>query len=148
MTKRRPNARWLKKNRSYEIKELARKVGVHPNTVRRWIKDDGLPTIDDRRPILIKGEAAQAFFDERKQSRKCVLKPGEIYCVCCRKPKRPAEDMADYLALGSKHGNLQGICPDCGNLIYRSVSLAKLDTVRGDLEVAIPEALQRIRGCA
>jgi hypothetical protein len=73
---------------------------------------------------------------------------GEIYCVRCREPKRPAGNMADYLPLGPEHGNLQGLCPDGGGLIYRGVSLAKLDTVRGDLDIAFTEALQRIGGCA
>ncbi len=147
MTRKRPSARRVKKNWNYEIKQLARLVGVHPNTVRQWIKQ-GLEVIDDRRPILIRGEAVQAFLGERKRSRKCALKPGEIYCLGCREPKRPAEGMVDYIPLGPERGNLQGLCPDCGGLIYRGVSLAKLDAVRGDLDIAFQEALQRIGGCA
>ncbi len=54
--------------------------------------------------------------------------------------------MADYIPLGPGHGNLQGLCPDCEGLVYRAVSLARLDTVRGDLDVAFSEALQRIGG--
>ena len=32
-------------------------------------------------------------------------------------------------------GNLCGICPDCDRLIYRRVNLAKIDAVRGELEM-------------
>ncbi|WP_436642719.1 helix-turn-helix domain-containing protein [Microbaculum sp. FT89] len=148
MTRKRPSARQVKKNWTYEVKQLARLVGVHPNTVRRWISKDGLEVVDDRRPFLIRGEAAQEFLGERKQSRKCTLKPGEIYCLGCRAPKRPAGNMADYLPLGAERGSLQGLCPDCGGLIYRGVSPAKLDAVRADLDIAFTEALQRIGGCA
>jgi hypothetical protein len=53
--------------------------------------------------------------------------------------------MADYLPLGEVSGNLRGICPTCDKLIYRRVSLAKLDAVRGGLDVAFPQGMERLR---
>jgi len=147
MTGKRPSVGLVKKHHTYEVNELARLVGVHPNTVRRWISTEGLETVDDGRPTLIHGETFLEFYRERKQSRKCPLKPGEFYCLPCRGAKRPDGDMADYLPLGPENGNLQGLCPDCGRLINRGVSRANLDAVRGELDVAFPEALQRIGGC-
>jgi hypothetical protein len=53
--------------------------------------------------------------------------------------------MADYIPLSDLSGNLRGICPTCDKLIYRRVSLSKLDAVRGDLDIAFPQGMERIR---
>jgi hypothetical protein len=45
--------------------------------------------------------------------------------------------MADYIATSADLGNLQGLCPDCGKIMNRRTSFAKLDTAKGNLEVQI-----------
>lgn len=70
--------------------------------------------------------------------------PGEIYCLRCRLPKTPAGRMADCEAMTQVLGNLIGICPDCEAMMYRRVNLAKLERVRGDLEIRIRQAALRI----
>jgi hypothetical protein len=52
--------------------------------------------------------------------------------------------MADYEPLAPTQGNLIGICPACGCLIYRRVNAARLDQVRGCLEVRAKEALKHL----
>ena len=54
MSKRHPNPRLAKIHRNYTVEEVAGLYGVHRNTVREWVRR-GLPTIDDRRPMLIVG---------------------------------------------------------------------------------------------
>ena len=53
MGKRHPNHRHVKIHRSYTVEEIAGLFGIHKNTVRRWVKA-GLPTSDDKRPMLIR----------------------------------------------------------------------------------------------
>ncbi|MBV9288215.1 MAG: helix-turn-helix domain-containing protein [Hyphomicrobiales bacterium] len=78
-------------------------------TVRRWIKA-GLPALTDQKPTLILGEDLLAFLTARKaRSRRC--RPEECYCVGCRSPQRPAGDMAEFIPLTTKTGNLRAICP-------------------------------------
>ncbi|MEJ1385335.1 MAG: helix-turn-helix domain-containing protein [Candidatus Sedimenticola sp. (ex Thyasira tokunagai)] len=141
--KRRPNPRLAKIHRNYTVEEVATMYCIHKNTVRQWVKQ-GLPTTDDKRPMLILGRDLFEFLQARRVKNRCTCKPGEIYCVRCRTPKSPAGDMADYENLTGTHGNLIGICPDCSTLIYRRVSLAKLDQVRGRLGITIPQALLHI----
>jgi hypothetical protein len=86
--------RRVKIHRNYTVDEAAKTLGVHKNTVRLWIKQ-GLPTVDERRPILLQGKAIRAFLDNRKAKRKCRLSAGEFYCLKCRSPKSPAGRMAD-----------------------------------------------------
>lgn len=143
MSKRHPNPRLAKIHRNYTVEEIATLFGVHRNTVRAWVKR-GLPTSDDRRPMLILGRDLVAFLQVQRAKNKRTCQPGEIYCVRCRAPKAPAGDMADYEALTEAQGNLVAICPDCETIVYRRVSLARLAQIRGKLDITFPQALRHI----
>ena len=143
MRKRHPNHRLVKIHRSYMVEEVADLFGIHKNTVRQWIKA-GLPIIDNKRPVLIFGQDLRAFLQGRREKNKQTCKRGEIYCVCCRAPKFPAENMADYSPVTEKFGNLKAICPDCDSIMNRRVSLARLEQVRGKLEIRFPEGMEEL----
>jgi hypothetical protein len=132
---------------SYSVEELARLFGVHKNTVRNWCKQ-GLQSIDDNRPTLIRGQDARRFLAERRARTKQACGPGRIYCLPCRAPKVPAEKIADCVQTGETTGSLQGICPDCNRMIYRRINPKKLDAVRGDLDISVTQAPLRIEGTA
>jgi excisionase family DNA binding protein len=137
---RRPNHRLVKIHRSYSVEEAAALFGTHRNTIRRWIKA-GLPVIDQRRPVLMQGQALTDFLQARRAKSKQTCQPGEIYCVRCRVPRSPAGEMADYQPLTDTLGNLTGICPVCEAMIYRRVNATRLEQVRGKLQVTMPLAL-------
>ncbi|MGQ0677392.1 MAG: helix-turn-helix domain-containing protein [Rhodospirillales bacterium] len=134
MAQRRPNPRRAKIHRSYTVEEAARLYGAHRNTVRNWIRQ-GLPVCDDRRPLLILGSDLAIFLTRKRIQNKRPCGPGEVYCVRCRVPQSPALGMADYEPLTATSGNLTGVCPQCGGMIYRCVSLARLALASGKLDV-------------
>lgn len=142
MVRRRPNPRLVKIHRNYTVEEAARVLGTHKHTIRNWLKE-GLEAIDGRRPTLIHGQTLAEFIRARRRPKKRCA-PGEMYCIRCRAPKKPAGGIADYLPITDTSGNLRGICPDCDLLIHRRVSLSRLDAVRGGIEVAVPQAERRI----
>jgi hypothetical protein len=141
---RHPNPRLVKLHRNYSVEEIARLFDLHKNTVRHWLKQ-GLAAIDDRRPRLVLGSSLSRFLQERRLKGKQPCGPGRIYCVACRAPKAPAGQMAECIPTGPRTGNLRGICPHCDRLIYRRVNLAKIDAVRGELEITFTRPLSRIR---
>lgn len=143
MSKRHPNPRLAKIHRNYTVEEIAALFSVHRNTVREWVKR-GLPTNDDRRPMLILGRDLVAFLCARRAKNKRPCQPEEIYCMRCRSPKAPAGDMADYEPVTATLGNLIAICSECGAMMYRRVSLAKLEQVHGKLDIKMPQALPHI----
>jgi hypothetical protein len=143
MKKRHPNHRLVKIHRNYTVEEIAELFGIHKNTVRHWVKA-GLATSDDKRPMLILGHELAAFLQGRRAKNKRPCKPGEIYCVRCRAPKFPADDMADYTPVTEKFGNLIAICPDCYAIMNRRVSLGKIDQMRGRMAISFPQALRHI----
>lgn len=143
MRKRRPNYRLVKIHRSYTVEEIASLFGMHKNTVRAWVKA-GLPTSDSGRPTLILGRELAAYLQARRAMNKRPCEPGEIYCVRCRIPKRPAGNIAEYQQITATLGNLVGICPDCDGMIYRRTSTAKLSKVQATLNISFPETERQV----
>jgi excisionase family DNA binding protein len=139
---RRYNSRRVKIHRTYTISEAAKLLGLSKHTLRRWI-DAGLPLIERKRPYLIQGGDLRAFLKDR-QPKKQPCRAGEIYCVKCRTPKRPAFDEVDFIQKTSVKGQLAGLCPTCGTLIYRVVKTSSLDAAAGDLKVAHRPAQERL----
>jgi hypothetical protein len=142
MPKRRPNHRLVKIHRNYTVEEVACLFGTHKNTVRAWLKS-GLPKCDTKRSILILGCELAAYLKARRTRNKRPCQPGEIYCVRCRAPKRPAGDMAEYQPITEKFGTLIGICPDCDLMIYRRANRAKAE-IQGDLDITFSEAERQV----
>lgn len=144
MGQRLPNPRRAKIHRSYTVEEVAELYALHPNTVRQWIKRDGLPVCDDQRPLLILGSELAAFLARKRTANKRACQPGELYCLRCRTPQRPALGMVDYQPLTATGGNLVGLCSCCEGLICRRVSLATLMASAGNLDVRIAQGQEHI----
>ncbi len=143
MPKRHPNPRLAKIHRNYTVEEVAALFVIHKNTVRNWLKN-GLPTNDDRRPLLILGRDLVTFLQAKRVKNKWPCQPGEIYCVRCRVAQKPAGEMAEYQSVTSTMGNLVGICPDCESMMYRRVNFARLVQVGASLDITMTQALPRI----
>ena len=143
MAKRSNNPRLAKIHRNYTVEEVASLYGNHKNTVREWIRQ-GLPTLNEMRPMLILGSDLAKFLQTRRLKNKKTCKPGEIYCIRCRSPKVPAGHMAEYQRINETLGNLIAICPDCELIMNRRINLTKIDDIKGKLEILFPHALQHI----
>jgi hypothetical protein len=136
MSTRHPNPRRVKIHRPYTVEELALALGLHKNTVGRWTAC-GLQPIDDQRPMMVRGVDVVEFLQKRRAGRKRPCGPGQMYCFKCRVPQAPAGSMADLEFIGSTAGQLVGICPTCGTMMYRRVNPARLAQVRGNLDITI-----------
>jgi hypothetical protein len=139
---RRIDFRRVKINRSYSIPEAATLLGKSKHTISRWI-DAGLPLIERKRPFLIQGGDLRAFLKDRRPGKQ-PCQAGEIYCVKCRTPKRPAFDVVDFIPKTLTTGQLVGLCPTCETLIYRATKTTSLAAVAGDLKVTHRPVQERL----
>jgi excisionase family DNA binding protein len=135
--RRKPSRHRVKIHRSYAVDEVARLLGVAKGTVRRWIKG-GLTALTDQKPALILGEDLVQFLASRKAPRK-KCGPAECYCVKCREPRKPAGEMAEFIPLTPKTGNLRAICPTCGRLMHKRIRCEALDSLSALLDVTIAQ---------
>jgi hypothetical protein len=139
MARRHQNPRLAKIHRSYKIDEIADLYGTHKNTVLNWIKQ-GLPTFDNKRPLMILGSDLNAFHAKRRVKNRHPCKPNEIYCMKCKIPKEPPAGMMEYQPVNAKTGNLIGICPVCQTLMYKRISNSKIQQLSTLLGFTLPQA--------
>ena len=140
---KRLHARRVKIHRSYAVDEAARLLEVHKNTVRNWIKS-GLPTVDERRPILILGRSLSTFLRTRQTRKRQPCQPDQLYCFRCQAPKRPAALVAEYIPITPTSGNLRATCEDCSTAMYRRVSWSNLSISAAGINITLPEAMRHI----
>lgn len=120
---------------------------MHRNTIRHWLKS-GLSAMDKKRPILIRGADLKEFLRQRRAARRQRLKPGQAYCLKCRKPRDLAEGIAYFTASSPVAGALAGFCPECGTVINRRVSVAGLEAAKGNLDVQMARPISRLADTA
>ena len=135
MAPRRQNPRRAKSLRSYTLAEAADLYGVHRNTVRLW-QASGLQAIDQGRPVMFHGGELNRFHKQRREAAQHTCGDGEVFCLTCRSPRRPALGIADYIPMNTKAGTLSAICPVCERIMTQRVNAARLCAVfsrnRGD----------------
>ena len=141
---RRPSPSRIKTHRVYTAWEAADALGVHRQTVRRWINDKGLRADRSRKPWLIGGADLKSFLGHRRKHNRCKLELRHCYCLGCRGPREPDGRIADYVQQTHTTGMLTALCPTCGSLMNKVIRRADLDTIRAKIDVTIQRASPRI----
>ena len=139
---RRPSARSLSRLRTYTVEEAARLLGVHRNTVRRWLRQ-GLESIDRKKPFLIHGSDLIAFLKARKpKTRK--LAPQEGYCFSCRSPRGPAFGEVEVKVAGNGRLTLTALCETCATVMNKKLARDLLKVLEADAAVTVTLVPTRI----
>lgn len=136
--------RKIKTHRPYTPYEAALVLGVHRQTVIRWIKEQGLAADTSSKPWLIEGRDLRVFLGERQSRRKCSLDIHTFYCFGCQDGRTAAARMADYVQQTATGGMLTAICDTCGTLMNKVVKRSDLEEIRARLDVTIQTADARI----
>lgn len=129
---RRHNPNRAKLHLTYTIVEITAVFDIGKSTVSNWFRD-GLKTVDRKRPLLVAGVELRAFINNRMAATKRPCEPGEIYCVACKRPKRPVGNTAVIKEVSETAANMIGVCPDCSRLMHRRVAMRKLFPACGGL---------------
>ncbi|ORT48956.1 hypothetical protein ST37_16365 [Vibrio sp. qd031] len=136
---RRNNPNRVKIHRSYTVIEASEVLGVHPKTVRNWIRA-GLPVADHRRPLLISGADLKIFLTQKRKTymHRCELH--EMYCFKCKQPKRPAIGSIQFIAKPAGMAQMTGGCEDCGYQGNKYVSWRNVHQIWQELGGKLPIA--------
>lgn len=144
MPGKRINPNLIKTNFSYTASELAKRLGVHKNTVWNWARG-GLPSLPGR-PVLFHGGTVRAFIVASNASRRAPCPPGTFYCFRCRDRRKPALGMVDFVARQRGAGNLTALCEACGATMNRRARGDALAAIMPGLDVQIRQGLPTLSG--
>ncbi len=121
--------RRIKVHISYSIEEIASLLGLHEKTVRNWLTQ-GLPTIDQKRPLLIYGENLIEFLRKRQKSRKHPCQIDQFYCVKCKAPRTALGSLADLIFKNQKLLKLTALCAVCETKMNKIASSSSLHLLK------------------
>ena len=116
----------LRKNYTYDTKQLRADFSVHPQTVRQWVKDPKHPlSVIQQRPILVFSENLRAYLAAKEKARKFTLTAIQFSCMSCKQPRTPLQNKAYF----NEHGSrvyLHALCAACHTPMCKVQSRAKL----------------------
>lgn len=111
-----------------EICSLYKSMRLHPQTVRGWIKK-GLPTIDNRQPMLIYGEDLKTFLGKQNEASKCQTDFGEMFCMKCQEATKPK---GRRVQLEQVNGfvRAKAHCRECHTIMNKSYKMEAVPRLR------------------
>ncbi len=119
--KRTYQTRLVKDNYSYTSDQISDLFKINIETVRRWVKEEGLEGIPKTRPLLIHSTALKAFLKKKKSDRKKACLPHEVFCCKCKEPHAPEIGSGSIQIQPNNCVRFQGICPDHGIKIHKTI---------------------------
>ncbi len=132
---KRANINRIKAFNPYTLQEAADITGVSIHTIQNWAKD-GLRVMDVGRPPLIRGDDLSDFIKRQRSKRKVKMAQDQFYCVCCKKAREAAGNMADCVIKGNR-ASLIALCSTCETPISRPISKAKIADIGMTLDLTI-----------
>ena len=135
----RNNPNKIKIHRSYVVMEVSATLGVHPKTVRNWIRA-GLPVIDETRPLLIQGADLKLYLKQKRNTylHRCEL--DEMYCFKCKQPEKPILESLEFIAKPAGMAQMTGCCVECQQWANKYVSWRDVNQIWTDLGGKLPIA--------
>lgn len=119
----------IKAFRSYTIPEAAEVSGVSTRTIRSW-SAKGLRVMRDEHPALIRGDELIGFIKAQRKRRKKSLSLDRFYCLRCRVPRKPAEDLVECQDSGGRL-TLIAICESCETIMRKPIARSDFPKLGG-----------------
>jgi ribosomal protein S27E len=111
-----------------DICTLFSDLGLHPQTVRKWIKN-GLKTMDAGKPALVYGHDLIAYLKKNNNANKCKTAFDEIYCMGCQ-DARPVFRNKIAVEQKSQFLKVQGACRECKKPMFKNYKLSDFPALR------------------
>jgi len=118
----------LRKDTTYNLKQLKSECNFHPRTVSAWVKEFNL-TIIQERPLLIFSEVLRDHLSKQLKARKFKLTEQQFPCLVCKKPSLPLQNKVYFEYLG-KTVVLRAVCSDCKRMMRKPQAQKKLRIIK------------------
>ena len=121
---------------AYDIDEvcaLYADLGLHPQTVRKWIKQ-GLKTIDNGKPALIYGHDLIAYLRKNNQSNKRKTAFDQMFCMSCQ-DARPIFRSEIAVEQKAQFLKVQGVCRECKSKMFKNYKLQDFAELRKQFQL-------------
>ena len=135
------NLRLIKLRESYTLKQIAELLNVHFRTVQAW-KQEGLTTINQKKPFLVMGYDLKEFLSQKIQNKKITLQPNEFFCTKCREAVRSIDNAVWLVTSGKTIGKqgfqelvIKGICENCNSKLNRFSHSGRLEEIRNNFDI-------------
>lgn len=112
----------IRQSYTYSVQEVADLYAITPDTVFRWIRDEGLKRIPFSKKYFVHSSDLRRFLERLNKRNKKPCSDEEAYCCKCRRPRRPAIGslVPEHLPNGSVR--MKGKCGVCGTGLNKVVS--------------------------
>ncbi len=111
-----------------DICALFSDLGLHPQTVRKWIKN-GLQAMDAGKPALVYGHDLIAYLKKNNSANKCKTAFDEMYCMRCQ-DARPVFRNKIAVEQKTQFLKVQGACRECKNPMFKNYKLSDFPALR------------------
>lgn len=131
--------------KSYKISDICRVYkdqGLHPQTIRKWIKQQGLKAFLHERDFYIYGAVLKEFLTNRNQKHKeeGSLDFDQFRCGHCKSKQPPLNNIITKLTIGFNNClRAFGICGKCNHEIKRSYKRLELDEIKEIFQIQLDE---------
>ena len=111
-----------------EICELYEDFNLHPQTVRKWVKQ-GLQTIDQGKPTLIYGYELILYLKRHNTANKRSTEFDQMFCMTC-KDARPIFKNEIAVEQEAQYLRVRGRCRECKGLMFQNYRLLDFAELR------------------
>lgn len=136
MSKRLYSHKKVRYSHAYDVDEICTlfsDLGLHAQTVRKWIKN-GLKTIDKGKPALIYGNDLITYLKKHNNKNKCSTAFDEFFCMSCQ-DARPTFQNQITVKQKESFLQVQGICRQCKTRMFKNYKLVDLPELKRKLKL-------------
>ncbi|MEQ1705409.1 MAG: site-specific integrase [Rickettsiales bacterium] len=113
----------IKKDRSYTAKDVNDMFGIDESVFHRWVREEGLITIDDKKPSIVHGTTFHQFADHKDKSSKMETgNAGDFPCFGCFMKRRAFESKITIKKPNDMYWKAKATCSCCGSIMNMNVT--------------------------
>ena len=139
----RNNPNRIKIHRNYTVIDASETLGLHPKTIRNWLKT-GLPIVDEKRPLLINGADFKVYLKQKRKAIKYDCEEYEMCCFRCKQAMKPSIESVKFIAKPAGMAQMTGECEECECRLNKYVSWRNVNDIWLNLNGKLPIAKKHL----